>query len=131
MENMKKEEYLATLKRNSIGFSRGVSMYKGVRRAGERWQAVMKSVANKRPHLGTFGTEKEAADAYDIAAIKSKGVSAVTNFPIGNYDVEHICSSSTLIGGGIGKRPSPQKSSSSVAAIVNESVGVPNLAFCL
>ncbi|KAI3893145.1 hypothetical protein MKX03_020170, partial [Papaver bracteatum] len=110
----------------STAFSRGVSMYKGVRRCGKRWQAVTKSVANKRSYLGTFGTQEEAAEAYDIAAIKSRGVNAVTNFPTSNYDVEHICSSSTLIGGDNAKRPSPQNSSSSVAAIENESVMVPN-----
>ncbi|XP_026452295.1 AP2-like ethylene-responsive transcription factor AIL1 [Papaver somniferum] len=126
MENMKKEEYVATLKRKSTGFSRGVSMYKGVRRCGKRWQAVIKSAANKRSYLGTFGTQQEAAEVYDIAAIKSRGASAVTNFPTSNYDVEHICSNATLIGGDITKHPSPQNSSSSIAAIENESVVVTN-----
>ncbi|KAI3923171.1 hypothetical protein MKW92_020269, partial [Papaver armeniacum] len=67
-------------------------------------------------------TQEEAAEAYDIGAIKSRGVSAVTNFPTSNYDVEHICSSATIIGGDISKLPLPQNSSSSVAAIENESV---------
>ncbi|KAI3874401.1 hypothetical protein MKW92_047456, partial [Papaver armeniacum] len=71
-------------------------------------------------------TQEEAAEAYDIAAIKSRGASAVTNFPTSNYNVEHICSSATVIGGDISKRPSPQNSSSSVAAIETESVVVPN-----
>ncbi|XP_026452294.1 AP2-like ethylene-responsive transcription factor AIL1 [Papaver somniferum] len=121
MKNMKKEEYIATLKRQSGGFSKGASIYRGVRRSGERWQARIR-VPNKYLSLGTFGTQEEAAKAYDIAALKYRGASAVTNFPISNYNVEHICSSSMLTGDDIAKRPSPQNSSSYVAAIENELV---------
>ncbi|XP_026450896.1 AP2-like ethylene-responsive transcription factor AIL5 [Papaver somniferum] len=121
MKNMKKEEYVATLKRKSSGFSNGASMYRGVSRSGKRWQAQIR-VPNKYLCLGTFNTQEEAAKAYDITAIKRRGASAVTNFPVSNYDVEHICSSLTLIAGDIAKRPLPQKSSSSTAAVENEPV---------
>lgn len=44
-------------------------------------------------------TEEEAAEAYDIAAIKFRGVNAVTNFEMNRYDVEAIANSALPIGG--------------------------------
>lgn len=44
-------------------------------------------------------TEEEAAEAYDIAAIKFRGVNAVTNFEMSRYDVEAIANSALPIGG--------------------------------
>lgn len=53
----------------------------------------------------TTGTEEEAAEAYDIAAIKFRGLNAVTNFDMTRYDVKAILESNTLpIGGGAAKR---------------------------
>lgn len=45
-----------------------------------------------------LGTEEEAAEAYDIAAIKFRGLNAVTNFEISRYNVESIMSSNIPIG---------------------------------
>lgn len=50
------------------------------------------------------GTEEEAAEAYDIAAIKFRGLNAVTNFEINRYDVKSILESSTLPIRGAAKR---------------------------
>ncbi|CAI9775826.1 unnamed protein product [Fraxinus pennsylvanica] len=99
MENMSRQEFVAHLRRRSSGFSRGISMYRGVTRHHQhgRWQARIGRVAgNKDLYLGTFSTQEEAAEAYDIAAIKFRGVNAVTNFEISRYDVEKINSSDTL-----------------------------------
>ncbi|KAF5745550.1 AP2 domain-containing transcription factor [Tripterygium wilfordii] len=112
MKNMTRQEFVANLRRKSSGFSRGASMYRGVTRHHQhgRWQARIGRVAgNKDLYLGTFSTQEEAAEAYDIAAIKFRGTGAVTNFNIGRYDVKRICSSSTLIAGDLSKR-SPQES---------------------
>lgn len=107
MKNMSRQEYVAHLRRKSSGFSRGASMYRGVTRHHQhgRWQARIGRVAgNKDLYLGTFGTQEEAAEAYDIAAIKFRGVNAVTNFDITRYDVEKIMASNTLLAGEFARR---------------------------
>ncbi|KAK8671448.1 hypothetical protein V6N13_038044 [Hibiscus sabdariffa] len=91
MEEMKKvtkEEYLASLRRRSSGFSRGVSKYRGVARHHHngRWEARIGRVfGNKYLYLGTFNTQEEAAAAYDMAALEHRGTNAVTNFDISRY----------------------------------------------
>ncbi|KAK6141553.1 hypothetical protein DH2020_024704 [Rehmannia glutinosa] len=108
MKHMTRQEFVASIRRKSSGFSRGASMYRGVTRHHQhgRWQARIGRVAgNKDLYLGTFSTEEEAAEAYDIAAIKFRGLNAVTNFDMSRYDVKAILESNTLpIGGGAAKR---------------------------
>ncbi|CAL9244970.1 unnamed protein product [Arabidopsis halleri] len=120
MNHMTKLEFIASLRRKSSGFSRGASMYRGVTRHHQqgRWQARIGRVAgNKDLYLGTFATEEEAAEAYDIAAIKFRGINAVTNFEMNRYDVEAVMKSSFPVGGAAAKRhklslesPSPSSS---------------------
>ncbi|XP_042497929.1 AP2-like ethylene-responsive transcription factor ANT isoform X2 [Macadamia integrifolia] len=114
MKNMSRQEYVAHLRRKSSGFSRGASMYRGVTRHHQhgRWQARIGRVAgNKDLYLGTFSTQEEAAEAYDVAAIKFRGVNAVTNFDITRYDVERITASNTLLAGELAKRNKDTESS--------------------
>lgn len=88
MQNVSKEEYLASLRRRSSGFSRGVSKYRGVARHHHngRWEArIGRVLGNKYLYLGTYNTQEEAAAAYDMAAIQYRGANAVTNFDISNY----------------------------------------------
>ncbi|KAJ7949455.1 AP2-like ethylene-responsive transcription factor [Quillaja saponaria] len=88
MQDVTREEYLASLRRQSSGFSRGVSKYRGVARHHQngRWEArIGRVLGNKYLYLGTYNTQEEAAAAYDIAAIQYRGPNAVTNFDIGNY----------------------------------------------
>ncbi|KAI4382129.1 hypothetical protein MLD38_008130 [Melastoma candidum] len=91
MKHMTKQEFVASIRRHH---------------QHGRWQARIGRVAgNKDLYLGTFSTEEEAAEAYDIAAIKFRGLNAVTNFDMNRYDVKAILESNTLpIGGGAAKR---------------------------
>ncbi|XP_057855705.2 AP2-like ethylene-responsive transcription factor AIL5 [Cryptomeria japonica] len=88
MQNVSKEEYLASLRRKSSGFSRGVSKFRGVARHHHngRWEArIGRVMGNKYLYLGTYSTQEEAAEAYDRAAIKFRGLNAVTNFDLSRY----------------------------------------------
>ncbi|QHO03076.1 AP2-like ethylene-responsive transcription factor [Arachis hypogaea] len=102
MKDVGKLEFIASLRRRSSGFSRGASIYRGVTRHHQqgRWQARIGRVAgNKDLYLGTFASEEEAAEAYDIAAIKFRGLNAVTNFETSRYNVEAIMNNSLPVGG--------------------------------
>ncbi|CAL5078147.1 unnamed protein product [Urochloa decumbens] len=120
MKNMTRQEYVAHLRRKSSGFSRGASMYRGVTRHHQhgRWQARIGRVSgNKDLYLGTFSTQEEAAEAYDIAAIKFRGLNAVTNFDITRYDVDKIMASNTLLPGDLARRKKDDDLPGAAAAV--------------
>ncbi|KAJ6857127.1 AP2-like ethylene-responsive transcription factor AIL5 [Populus alba x Populus x berolinensis] len=125
MKHMTRQEFVASLRRKSSGFSRGASIYRGVTRHHQhgRWQARIGRVAgNKDLYLGTFSTQEEAAEAYDIAAIKFRGLNAVTNFDMSRYDVKSIANSNLPIGGISGKsKNSPESVSDSKSIDVSRS----------
>lgn len=69
--------------RNRVGTKNSKSIYKGVSCNRNRWRARIK-IEGKEKHLGTFDTEIEAAQAYNIAALEAFGKFAYVN-PIENY----------------------------------------------
>ncbi|KAK6153801.1 hypothetical protein DH2020_013440 [Rehmannia glutinosa] len=71
MEGQSKEEYIGSLRRHH---------HNG------RWEARIGRVfGNKYLYLGTYATQEEAATAYDMAAVKYRGLNAVTNFDLSRY----------------------------------------------
>ncbi|XP_004970326.2 AP2-like ethylene-responsive transcription factor At1g16060 [Setaria italica] len=88
MQRMTREAYLATLRRRSSCFSRGASEYRGVAKHHHngRWEARIGYANGKKYlYLGIFGTQEEAARAYDLAALELRGHAAITNFDISSY----------------------------------------------
>ncbi|XP_075474848.1 floral homeotic protein APETALA 2-like isoform X8 [Primulina tabacum] len=75
MSNLTKEEFVHALRRQSTGFPRGSSQYRGVtfHKCG-RWEARMGQFLGKKAH--------------DRAAIKCHGKEAITNFDASIYDNE-------------------------------------------
>ncbi|KAL5209542.1 hypothetical protein ABZP36_005165 [Zizania latifolia] len=134
MKNMTRQEYVAHLRRKSSGFSRGASIYRGVTRHHQhgRWQARIGRVSgNKDLYLGTFSTQEEAAEAYDVAAIKFRGLNAVTNFDITRYDVDKIMESNTLLPGELARRKKENDGGAAAADATAESAAVASAAVAL
>ena len=80
------EELIMALRRQSQGFARGSSGYRGVTlHTTGRWEARIGMPGQKHVYLGLFETEVEAARAYDVKLVELRGPSMATNFAISNY----------------------------------------------
>ena len=67
-------------KRKKEGGSKKDVKYKGVQKNGKKFTARI-YVGRKHQYLGTFDTPKEAAEAYDRAAIQAGRPTSFLNFP--------------------------------------------------
>jgi hypothetical protein len=86
---MTMEELVMAVRRQSQGFSRGTSSYRGVtKHPSERWEARIGVPGSKHIYLGLYGDEKEAAKAYDQALVRLRGRNAATNFALSDYAAE-------------------------------------------
>ena len=75
-------------------YSNNTTGFTGVVKDGNRFQAKIR-IGDKQPYIGTFGTAKEAAIAYDFAAIEAKRLKSDLNFPF-LYDCRVIENSPKL-----------------------------------
>eukprot|EP01025_Chloroclados_australasicus_P062227 TRINITY_DN8172_c0_g1_i2.p1 TRINITY_DN8172_c0_g1~~TRINITY_DN8172_c0_g1_i2.p1 ORF type:complete len:621 (-),score=81.37 TRINITY_DN8172_c0_g1_i2:249-2111(-) len=86
MDNVSLDELVMAVRRQSQGFARGSSSFRGVtRHPNNSWEARIGIPGSKHIYLGLFSEEGEAAQAYDRSLVRLKGPAAATNFAISNY----------------------------------------------
>nr|USN25379.1 apetala 2 [Dunaliella parva] len=92
LNTVTRDELVAELRahsRQAAGKPISSSKYKGVtRHAKGRWEARIGASSRKYMYLGLFGTQEEAAMAYDREAVRQKGREAQTNFSLDMYTEE-------------------------------------------
>lgn len=87
IDTITKDDLVLSLRRQSKGFCKGSSKFRGVtRHAKGKFEArIGQLVGKKYKYLGLYDSEAEAAMAYDVEAVRQKGLEAVTNFDIAEY----------------------------------------------
>merc|ERR1711988_1287100 len=89
MDTISLEELVMAVRRQSQGFARGSSGYRGVtHHPNGRWEARIGMPGSKHIYLGLFNEEQMAAQAYDRALVKLRGPAAATNFALSEYKPE-------------------------------------------
>ena len=89
MDTISLEELVMAVRRQSQGFARGSSRFRGVtRHPNGRWEARIGMPGSRHIYLGLYNEEAEAAKAYDRALVKLRGNAAATNFALSNYNGE-------------------------------------------
>ena len=86
MDTISLEELVMAVRRQSQGFARGSSKYRGVtRHPNGRWEARIGMPGSRHIYLGLYNDEADAAKSYDRALVKLRGSQAATNFALSNY----------------------------------------------
>jgi len=89
MDTISLEELVMAVRRQSQGFARGSSGFRGVtHHPNGRWEARIGMPGSKHIYLGLFNEEQMAAQAYDRALVKLRGPAAATNFALSEYKPE-------------------------------------------
>ena len=87
IKEITKDDLVMSLRRQSKGYSRGSSKFRGVTRHQKgKWEARIGNLNGKKyRYLGLYDAEEDAAVAYDREAVKQRGLDAVLNYDVSNY----------------------------------------------
>jgi len=89
LDSITDEELAVAVRRQSTGFTRGRSKYRGITKHPHgKWEARIGAPNASHVYLGLYDTEEEAARAHDKALVLTKGRTAITNFNITEYSHE-------------------------------------------
>eukprot|EP01018_Ginkgo_biloba_P038799 Gb_19663 [translate_table: standard] len=88
MQSISREDYLASLRRKSSGFSRGMAKYRGLARQSQnsKWDTSFGRVlGNKYFSTGNSSTSEEAAAALEMSQGDYRGFGMIRNIDLSTY----------------------------------------------